>query len=488
MPPDLADLIVYAFAIPVAAILALHGLDDLFIDLSYYLRGMWRASTNVLSVAELRARPKQRIAMMVPAWHEAEVIDRMLDNAMATLDYDPKLFEIFVGTYRNDPETRKKVQAVAARAPNVHECVVPHDGPTSKADCLNTVWRCIREEEDRRAIRFDIIVMHDAEDVIHPFALLHYNYCVPKYDFVQTPVLPLEMPLRQLIGGTYIDEFTEHHLKDMIVRGKIGGLVPSAGVGSAFARGPFEEIAIAHGGEAFDVDSLTEDYEVGLKMRLAGKSTHFACDSVEYERTTAGVTSTVREIIATREFFPTGFGASIRQRSRWICGINFQTWEKVGWPGSLPVLYTLYRDRRALMSHVVILAAYAVMGYAVVRYLVGLATGDAWYFDRVFVPGSLLSVLVIVNAMLCSWRLVMKIGMLRRVYGWGHSLMSIPRFPVANVVNFLATVSAARQYLSHKITKRPLRWKKTDHVFPASMNDVFKVAPAPVAGPLRAAA
>lgn len=487
MSPELADLIVYAFALPVAAILTLHGVDDLFIDLSYYLRGMWRASTNVLSLADLRARPKQRIAMMVPAWHEAEVIDRMLDNAMTTLDYDHRLFEIFVGTYPNDPETRKKVQTVTARAPNVHECVVPHDGPTSKADCLNAVWRCIREEEERRSIRFDIIVMQDSEDVIHPLSLLHYNYCVPKYDFVQTPVLPLVMPLWQLVGGTYIDEFTEHHLKDMIVRSKIGGLVPSAGVGSAFARGPFEEIALAHGDDPFDVDSLTEDYEVGLKMRLAGKSTHFACDSVERERTIAGVTSTVTEIIATREYFPTNFRASIRQRSRWICGINFQTWEKVGWPGSLPVLYTLYRDRRALMSHIVILAAYAVMAYAVVRYLVGLATGEPWYFDQVFVPWSALSALVIVNAMLCSWRLVMKIAMLRRVYGWGHSLMSIPRFPVANVVNFLATVSAARQYLSHKVTKRPLRWKKTDHVFTASMNEAFKVAAAAARQPAPAA-
>lgn len=460
--PDMVDLVVYWLALPIALILALHGADDLFIDLAYYVRGLGNKTGKRLTRSELESRPKKRIAMMVPAWQEAEVIDRMVENAMRTLEYDPELFEIFVGTYPNDPETRAKVQAVVAKHPNVHECVVPHDGPTSKADCLNTVYQCIVDEERRRKIRFGVFVMHDAEDVIHPLALLHYNYWIPRYDFVQTPVLPLEIPLRQLVGGTYMDEFTEHHLKDMIVRGAIGGLVPSAGVGSAFARDAFEEIAVGHDGKPFDVDSLTEDYEVGLKLRLAGKSTYFACDTVDVERQG----KTVREIIATREYFPTGFSASVRQRSRWICGINFQTWEKVGWRGPLPVLYTLYRDRRALVSHVIALAAYCVVAYCLVRFALGTMSGHAWYFDRLFVPGSVLFWLVHLNALFLVWRVYVKVRTLRRVYGWGHSLMSIARFPVANVVSFFATVSAAKQYAAHKITKRPLRWKKTAHVFP----------------------
>lgn len=471
MIADTLDAVVHWFALPIAVILTVHGLDDLFIDLFYYLRGLYRTGHESLTVEMLRQKPPQRIAMMVPAWHEAPVIDRMLENALTTLDYDPEYFEIFVGTYPNDPDTRRKVALVASRAPQVHEVCVPHDGPTSKADCLNWVYQGIKLEETRRNIRFDIIVMHDAEDVIHPLALRHYNHWIPRCDFVQTPVLPLEVSLWQVVGGTYIDEFTEHHLKDMIVRGRIGGLVPSAGVGSAFARDAFEEIALSHGQLAFDVESLTEDYEIGLKLRLAGKLTLFAADTVEHEREVRGIGGVVRrqrvkEFIATREFFPTGFRASIRQRSRWVLGIGFQTWEKVGWKGPLPVLYTLYRDRRALVSHLVALGAYLVLLYCGIRLAHGWASGHEWTFSRVFPEGSFLFWLVIVNTALVAWRMGVKVATLKRVYGWPLSLMSIARFPVANIVSFAATLSAARQYIAHKITKKPLRWKKTDHVFP----------------------
>jgi len=471
MSADWIDVLAYWVALPVAIILTAHGLDDLCIDLFYYLRGLSRTGHEALTVERLRAKEPQRIAMMVPAWHEAAVIDRMLENAITTLDYDPDLFDIFVGTYPNDPETRQKVGLIAARIPQVHEVCVPHDGPTSKADCLNWVYQGIRIEEERRGVRFDILVMHDSEDVIHPLALRHYNYWVPRCDFVQTPVLPLEVPLHQVVGGTYIDEFTEHHLKDMIVRGRIGGLVPSAGVGSAFARDAFEEIALSHGQLAFDVESLTEDYEIALKLRLAGKRTLFAADTVEHEREVRGSDGVVRrqkvkEFIATREFFPTSLRASIRQRSRWILGIGFQTWEKVGWKGPLPVLYSLYRDRRALVSHLTALAGYLIMLYCGARFLIAWLTGTTWSYDRLFATYSLLFWLVIVNTALVAWRMAVKVITIKRVYGWPQSLMSIARFPVTNVVSFLATFSAARQYITHKITKEPLRWKKTEHVFP----------------------
>ena len=123
--------------------------------------------------------------------------------------------------------------------------------------------------------------MHDAEDVIHPLALRLYSRLIPEHDFVQTPVFSLPLPKGKFVAGTYIDEFAEHHLKDMLVREAIGGMVPSAGVGSGFARDAFEEIAGAHGQKPFNPESLTEDYEIGLKFRLAGKKVHFALHTVE---------------------------------------------------------------------------------------------------------------------------------------------------------------------------------------------------------------
>ena len=143
-------------------------------------------------------------------------------------------------------------------------------------------------DEQRHGRRYDILLMHDAEDVIHPLSLRLYSLLIPAHDFVQTPVFSLELALHQGVAATYIDEFAEHHLKDMLVREAIGGLVPSAGVGSAFARDAFEEIARAHGQQPFNVESLTEDYEIGLKFRLAGKKVHFACRSLGGARPGSG--------------------------------------------------------------------------------------------------------------------------------------------------------------------------------------------------------
>ena len=52
----------------------------------------------------------------------------------------------------------------------------------------------------------------------------------------------------------------------MVVRGELGGALPGAGVGCAFARPMLGTIATEMRGTGpFSVDSLTEDYELGLK-------------------------------------------------------------------------------------------------------------------------------------------------------------------------------------------------------------------------------
>ena len=58
------------------------------------------------------------------------------------------------------------------RHPNVHLAVCPHDGPTSKADCLNWIYQRMILYEEEHGVQFDIIVTHDAEDIIDPDALL----------------------------------------------------------------------------------------------------------------------------------------------------------------------------------------------------------------------------------------------------------------------------------------------------------------------------
>jgi adsorption protein B len=464
MGPEVLDSIAQGVAGVVAAGIAVNVNDDLFVDICYFACGLHRKESRTVSESALRNVEQKRIAIMVPAWKESDVIEQMLEHNVAKLDYDRDRYDIFCGTYQNDPETQARVAAVERRFGNVHQVVVPHDGPTSKADCLNWVYQGIIVEEQKRGQRFDIILMQDAEDIIHPLALRLYSLLIPPNEFVQTPVFSLPLPMSNFVSGTYIDEFAEHHLKDMRVREAIGGLIPSAGVGSAFARDAFEEIAAAHGQEPFNVKSLTEDYEIGLKFRLANRKTHFACRTVDV-RTDSGFKE---EFIATREFFPSGFSASVRQRSRWILGITLQTWSEIGWRGALPVLYCLWRDRKALVTNALLLSAYLLVAYVGVRSGIAWADGDGWKASSVVPAHSFLAWLLLANVMFAVWRLFMKARLVGKLYGAGHAALSVPRLVLANLIGIVATARAVNQYCTHRLTGQPLRWLKTSHAFPCA--------------------
>ncbi len=471
---ELADLVVRTVAYPVCWSILINGIDDIFIDVNYYVRGLFKREERQITVEDLKSAPQQRIALMVPAWQEEAVIRQMLELNLKHLDYSLDRYDIFVGCYSNDLATQREVDSVARRVENIHKVVVPHPGPTCKADALNWVYQAVLLLEEQRGEEYDILLMHDAEDIIHPLAMRLYNYLIPDHDFVQTPVFPLEQPWHALVACTYKDEFTEHHLKDMLVRESIGGLVPSAGVGSGFARQAFEDIALAHSQEAFNTSSLTEDYEIGMKFRLAEKKAYFACRAISRTRTrTKGifrkrqVKETVDEYIATREFFPDSFKFAVKQRSRWVLGIAFQGWEQIGWQGPIPVLYCLWRDRKAIITNYMAVFAYMVALYAVARLVIGFAIGRPWTFDNLFPPGSVLWWVVMFNTLILAWRAVMKFIAVDKIYGPVHGLISIPRFFVSNTINFLATSKAIRQYVNHRITGEPLRWLKTDHVFPS---------------------
>lgn len=461
MDTETFDLGARFTAYAVAAGILVNVVDDAFVDARYFLGRLGKRSDRVLDREVLDTTPPKRVAIMLPAWKEADVIEEMVSHNLARLDYPRDHVDFFCGTYQNDLETQARVDAAARRHRNVHKVVVPHDGPTSKADCLNWIYQGVVLTEQKRGKRFEILLMHDAEDVIHPLALKLYSLLVGKHELVQTPVFSLPLPAHRLVAGTYIDEFAEHHQKDMRVREAIGGMVPSAGVGTAFDREAFEKIAAANDQMPFNVDSLTEDYEIGLKFRLAGRRAHFAFCSVLNQDGS-------EEVIATREYFPSGFGASVRQRSRWILGITLQTWEQVGWKGPPPVLYCLWRDRKAILTNALLLLAYGLLFYFLAR-LTGAQVGRwAWHFEDVVPPSSALAWVLRFNFAFAGWRMLLKALFVGRLYGPVHAALSIPRIFLANVIGICATTRAGWQYFRHRMSGEPLRWLKTAHEFPTA--------------------
>ena len=251
--PLARELVLFA-----AAMLMIGGIDDLAIDLLYWWRRIRRGPDVPFRLSPRRVAG--RMAVFVPAWHEADVIGRMLDAAL--IRYQHPDYRIFVGSYPNDPETIDAVAAVAEHDARVRLVINSAEGPTTKADNLNAVWHALLRDDaaDGRSTR--AVVLHDAEDVVHADELDLFDTLIDVADVVQIPVVPLIDPASRWIGGHYADEFAEAHGRHMLVRTALGAGMPLAGTGCAIATPMLARIALARGGDPFDAASLTEDYEL----------------------------------------------------------------------------------------------------------------------------------------------------------------------------------------------------------------------------------
>ena len=330
--------------IVIASITAISSVDDIFVDLYYWclkLFGRQDAKDEALaqSISEAANLPERPFAIMVPAWHEHDVIYSMLATNSRLVTY--KNYHFFVGVYQNDKATISEVRRAQAENANVHIVVVPRDGPTSKADCLNEILAAIRGYEIELGAHFAGIALHDAEDFIHPHELAVFNSLIgTRFDFVQLPVFSFNQSLRDLIGGIYMDEFAEVHTKDLIVRRHLSGLIPCAGVSACFSRDAVIALAEKNKGEVFQISSFTEDYDIAFRLRALGLRTTFVSCPVNYtidihRETITPVYVKRRLPIATREFFPSKMSGAYRQRARWLIGIVFQGTSSHGWKGKL---------------------------------------------------------------------------------------------------------------------------------------------------------
>ncbi|MFN3387818.1 MAG: glycosyltransferase, partial [Allosphingosinicella sp.] len=239
-----AEIVMREAAFFAAVGFLLLGLGDLAVDLIWIGLKAARLARPAPSIADLPPPESQgRLAVFIPAWDESAVIGAMLRAALAA--WEEADLRLYVGCYPNDPETSAAVAAVAD--PRVRRVVGARPGPTTKADCLNGLWRALLADEQAEGWRAKAVVLHDAEDVVHSAEPALYGRLCGRFDLVQLPVLPLIDPNSRWVGGHYADEFAESHAKEMVVRQWLGAALPSAGVGCAFSRDALERVAAAAG-------------------------------------------------------------------------------------------------------------------------------------------------------------------------------------------------------------------------------------------------
>jgi adsorption protein B len=430
----------------------LFALDDLAVDLIYFVRAGWRSLTvysrypRAFADALPPPRHPGRIAVFIPAWDEGAVIDAMLRATLTRFDHQD--YRLYVGCYRNDPATAAAIARVSD--PRVRPVTVAADGPTTKADCLNFLYRALAKDEAAGEPRAKAIVLHDAEDLVHPLELRIFDALVERAALVQLPVIPLPDPASRWISGHYADEFAESHIKELVVREAVGAAIPLAGVGCAIERGALDRMACRHDGLPFAATSLTEDYELGLRLGALGLPTMFV-------RIPASPGS--RAVVASRGHFPASLDAAVRQKARWIGGIALAGWERLGWSGGLGERWMRMRDRRGPFAALLLVA-----GYAAALLWLQIAFASALGAPIAVRVSPLLATLLTVNLWLLGWRLLMRFSFTTAAYGLAEGLRSIPRLVVGNVIAILA----ARRALALHEAGGPKRWDKTHHIFPVA--------------------
>ncbi|HEX7872014.1 MAG TPA: glycosyl transferase family protein [Sphingobium sp.] len=433
--------------------LLLGGLDDLILDGIYIVRRLWRAATVYRRFPRMTSAtlpPSDRpgtLAIFIPAWDESAVIGRMLRLCLARWAKDD--VHLFVGVYPNDVTTIVAVADIAAVSDRVTMVINPLPGPTTKADCLNGLWRALLRWEIARGASAKAIVLHDAEDVVHGDEIRVMSALVDRFALVQLPVLPLVSSRSRWISGHYCDEFAESHGKALMVREALGAAMPSAGVGCAVARDMMSRLASQRGGYPFDPDSLTEDYELGLRIGEHGGR---------------GILARLRDahgdLVATQEYFPDTIADAVKQKARWTVGISLAGWDRLGWGKGWAEAWMRLHDRRALLAAFVLAAAY---GGLVTAALVQIAV--LFGLTAPMPLTSALRFLLYANGALLAWRIGMRMLFVHRAYGVEQALRSVPRMLVANIIAMMAARRAIVIYI-RLWAGGTLRWDKTTHRFP----------------------
>ena len=76
-------------------------------------------------------------------------------------------YRIYVGAYPNDNACIRAIRDGARGNPDCRLVLCSDAGPTTKADCLNRLWRAMAADELAAGFKVKAIVLHDAEDFVH---------------------------------------------------------------------------------------------------------------------------------------------------------------------------------------------------------------------------------------------------------------------------------------------------------------------------------
>src|SRR6185503_12454650 len=162
------------------------------------------------------------------------------------------------------------------------------------------------------------------------------------------------------------------------------------------------QLAAIHDGRPFAGSSMTEDYEVGLRLGALGHKTMF-----------------------------------VRIPADPVDGIALAGWDRLGWTGGIGERWMRMRDRRGPLAALLLVAAYVA---AILWSQIWLAEALGAPIDARLDP--MLVLLLTINGWLLAWRVLMRACFTGYAYGLAEGLLSVPRVVVGNVITILAAARA----------------------------------------------
>lgn len=230
--------------------------------------------------------------ILVPLYHEAAVLDQLVDS-LRQLDYPPTKLDIKLLLEEDDTET-----TLAARSQSLedhfHLVLVPPGEPRTKPKACNF---------GLQHARGDCVVIYDAEDLPDrqqlKKAVVAFRKASPDVVCVQAKLNYWNRD-QNLLTRWFTTEYSQWF--DLFLPGldAIGGPIPLGGTSNHFPTRALVELG------AWDPYNVTEDADVGIRLARRGYRTAII-DSTTYEEANSRTYNW------------------IRQRSRWIKGY-IQTW------------------------------------------------------------------------------------------------------------------------------------------------------------------
>lgn len=251
-----------------------------------------------------------------------------------------------------------------------------------------------------------------------------------------------------------MDEFAEKHTRELVVRNALGAMVPSAGVGTCLTKKLIKHF-IDKRGTVLDTGSVTEDYVLGAEAFRAGFKSYYA--SVTDPNSN-------KPIIGTYEYFPKDIWASIKQKTRWTYGINFEGTHIIGWKGKPWDVYFYARDRKGMICNFLPMLSLILM----IVYAIG------GYHPFAVAPGTFLAmwVLLHLNFIFMSIRYIVRVQSFKEIYGFYDPIGVAIRWPISIFINMTAAYRAWSIYLfQSRFATRPITWSKTAHEVPDNFEE-----------------